>query len=112
MIGYLNELEEKAVIELKKKLKESLGENLKDIILYGSKARGDFYDGSDIDLLVVVENLDLNKKHDINDIVVDIQLEYELPISVHTRDLNYYKQQKMNSINFFIKNIDNEGIAV
>lgn len=112
MVGYLNKLEEKAVIELKKKLQESLGKDFKNIILYGSKARGDFNAESDIDLLVIVENLDLNKKHNINDIVVDIQLEYELPISVHTRDLNYYKEQKMNSVNFFIKNIDNEGIAV
>jgi len=39
--------------EVKKKLKKLYGPKLFDVILYGSYARGDYDQNSDIDLLVV-----------------------------------------------------------
>jgi predicted nucleotidyltransferase len=36
-------------------LSEFLGEQLADVYLYGSYARGDAYDGSDIDILIVID---------------------------------------------------------
>jgi len=74
MLGYLNSLEEKAIGELKKKLTDMLADKLYKIILYGSKARGDYDRESDIDLLVVVNNLDLPTSEIISSIVYDIEL--------------------------------------
>ena len=37
-------------------LRNRLGENLKQIILFGSRARGDYWEGSDYDFIVIVSN--------------------------------------------------------
>lgn len=112
MLGYLNEVEEKAVNELKEKLMQALGSKLKHMILYGSKARGDYNEDSDIDLLVVVDDLDLETDDVISEIANDIELEYELIISAHTRSAKHYQEQLNNRINLFMDNVRKEGIAV
>ena len=109
---YLNTIEEKALRDLKDKLIQVFGSRLRNIILFGSKARGDFNDDSDIDLLIVIDDLDLNDKDIVSDIVVDIQLEYELPIAVHRYSTKYYQEQMNNIVNLFMNNIKSEGIAV
>lgn len=44
-------------------LRERLGENLRQIILFGSRARGDCHEGSDYDFIVIVaENNDVVKR--------------------------------------------------
>lgn len=43
-----------AVQDLKRELQELYGHRLKSVMLYGSYARGDFHDASDIDVLVVL----------------------------------------------------------
>lgn len=49
MLGHLNRIEEEAITKLKNLLSQKLGNNLKNVLLYGSKARGDYnigYTGS------------------------------------------------------------------
>ena len=41
--------------EYRTRLEETLGENLDSIVLYGSQARGDAEEGSDIDVLCVMK---------------------------------------------------------
>lgn len=41
---------------LQKELKDTLGERVEKVILYGSQARGDARDDSDIDVLVVLKD--------------------------------------------------------
>ena len=112
MIGYLSEEEEIAIKELKQKLTQTLGENIYEIILYGSKARGDFHKGSDIDLLIVVKNSSLKVKDVIMEIANDIEIEYGFLISVHIRSTEQYNKQIENKVNFFMQNVKKEGIAV
>jgi len=51
----------KLLNELELKLKEVFGDNLVSLVLYGSVARGDFRKDSDIDLLIILENLPKEK---------------------------------------------------
>jgi predicted nucleotidyltransferase len=46
-----------AIQEFKKRLKEVYKDNLKEVILFGSAARGEFTGGSDIDVLVVLGSI-------------------------------------------------------
>ncbi|MFN3466455.1 MAG: nucleotidyltransferase domain-containing protein [Candidatus Brocadiales bacterium] len=57
-LKYLSPTEKKAVMELCKGLREALGENILSIRSYGSKARGDFTEESDIDILLVLKRED------------------------------------------------------
>ena len=45
----------KLLQEIKKRLQNSYGERLKGVVLYGSEARGDVSEDSDIDVLVLLD---------------------------------------------------------
>lgn len=84
MLGHLTPEETKAVLEYKKRLAEKLGPELVKVSLYGSKARGDFNNDSDIDLLVIVEEKTSLIKEIIYDTLLDINALYDIyNISVH-----------------------------
>ena len=112
MVGHLNRVEEEAVTKLKTLLSQKLGSNLNSVLLYGSKARGDYSNDSDIDILVVAVTVTPDVKDIIRDAVLDIQLEYSLPISAHIRSLDYFTTQQNNRLNLFIYNVEREGIRV
>lgn len=70
--------------EFKAKVQELYGEQLKDIILFGSYARGEATEDSDIDLLVVLEG-EITPGREIDrmiDAITDINLEYSVLLSV------------------------------
>jgi len=73
--------ENKILIELKDSLKELLGDHIVKLILYGSKARGDYADESDIDIAIIVQGLTRELKNQILDMVADIEMEYLIPLS-------------------------------
>lgn len=112
MVGHLNRVEEEAITKLKALLGQRLGSNLNSVLLYGSKARGDYNSDSDIDILVVTGTVTPDVKDIIRDAVLDVQLEYSLPISVHIRSLDYFTTQQNNKLNLFIHNVEREGIRV
>jgi len=55
-------------------------ENIEKIILFGSRARGDTQENSDIDILVIVKNGDKEVKNKITDLSFDIILKYGVDI--------------------------------
>ncbi len=75
--------------EIKKDVEEAvknlLGDKLKKIILYGSYARGDYNEESDIDFAAVAE-IDFDKINEFhNDFVkveLDISLKYDIDVSI------------------------------
>jgi predicted nucleotidyltransferase len=106
----LNEIEKKAIDELIEKLKEIYGENLVKVILYGSKARGDQTDDSDIDIMVVLGDcVDIKKERfKIYDIVWSVCYIYDLLISVIIKSKSDYEKFDTG----LLRNIKNEGIEL
>lgn len=78
--------------ECKKALKEEYGNKLKDIILYGSWARGTATEDSDIDLLIILDGEILPGKEidRMIDIITDINLKYGVLLSVYPMSNNDY----------------------
>ena len=99
--------------DVEKRMRDLFYQNLDAIILYGSYARGDFTDDSDVDIMVLVdEKEDDLKKHDdkITDIMVDLSLKYDIVISLYVQSVqNYNKYVKMLP---FYKNVQKDGIRV
>jgi uncharacterized protein (UPF0332 family)/predicted nucleotidyltransferase len=71
----------RAVEEFKMRILAELPGQVKDIILFGSKARGDAHPGSDIDLLVVVNRRTPEVDDVISEITADTLLEKRIDIS-------------------------------
>ena len=88
----LNEIEKKAVEELIEKLKLIYGDNLVKVILYGSKARGDSTEDSDIDIMVILKDgLDIQKeKRNIRYISWEIDYNHNILTSVIVKNEKDY----------------------
>ncbi len=69
------------------------GDRLKGIVHYGSRARGDFDEESDIDLLVLLEGpVDFGVELlAIVDALYDLQLEIDVPIEAFPADADTYE---------------------
>ena len=96
------------------KVKQSLSkfyqDQLEKIILYGSQAREDATEYSDIDILVVLKSA-INPYDEIDktsEIIADLCLEYDVVISRH-----FISSEKFNNQNTpFIYNVKKEGIMI
>ena len=68
--------------ELKKNLENLLDPLAFKMVLFGSRARGDYGEESDVDVAILVRGLTREMKRRILDKIAEIELEYLLPISV------------------------------
>jgi predicted nucleotidyltransferase len=96
------------VNQFKTAVKRLYGDRLKQVILYGSWARGEATPESDIDLLVVLEG-EIIPGREIDqmlDIITDINLEYTTLLSVLPMSEREYTQ--VNSP--LLLNIRREGV--
>jgi len=97
------------------KMQELFGGKLKEIILYGSYARGDFEEFSDIDMMVLVD-MDQAELAEYRDIVwdfaedVDREYGYEVLLSLKLQDLETFSSWQ--NILPYYKNVVREGIRV
>ena len=74
---------QKLLKELKQGLIRLYGERLKGVYLYGSYARGDFQEGSDLDVLVVLNDFERApiELERTDDLMGNLSLEYLITIS-------------------------------
>ncbi len=75
----------KALEEFKREIEKLYGKRLKRVILYGSYARGDATEDSDIDLLIVLEgNVIPGEEIDkMINIITEVNLKYGVLLSVY-----------------------------
>lgn len=100
-----------ALENLHTKLTRLLGERIEKLALYGSRARGDYEAGSDVDVVIIVKNLDNELKERILNLVADIELEHMVPLSMLVlSDVTYkelFKRERRIALD-----IEREGIPL
>lgn len=82
--------EKKAIAAVAAEFSEALGDNLVELYLFGSKARGDSKADSDIDLLVVVRELDAESRWQVRATAADCSLRYNVLFNTHLYDIAYW----------------------
>lgn len=100
----------KILSELKNGLVKLYGEQLIDVLLYGSHARGEQREDSDIDIAVILRG-DINPFKEIDKITefsYDISLKYSTLLSIHPISEKDYIYRNSP----FILNIREEGISI
>jgi predicted nucleotidyltransferase len=100
----------KLLAELKQGLAKIYGERLKRLVLYGSYARGDQREGSDLDVLVVLNDFERApiELERTSDLFCDLSLEYEITVSLmFMRENDWLTADKP-----LLRNVRVEGVPV
>jgi predicted nucleotidyltransferase len=93
--------------------KEIFGDKLCDVILFGSFARGDYDDDSDIDLMIIVDMDDADARKlmdDVYEISSDIDLQYGTLLSPLVRSKRDFDFRK--TVSDFYQNVEQEGVSM
>ncbi|KPJ57712.1 MAG: hypothetical protein AMJ42_04470 [Deltaproteobacteria bacterium DG_8] len=94
-------------------MKNTLSTNYKliQMKLFGSKAKGNYSDESDIDLLIVLDNYDWKIENEIYEICFEIGLEYDVllsPVIFSKKEFD----DNLTKITPFYKFVAEEGIQL
>ncbi|MBI5474044.1 MAG: nucleotidyltransferase domain-containing protein [Ignavibacteriae bacterium] len=110
-LPYLS-VEENAVLSaIKVALAKLLHDQSYRLILFGSKARGDFDKTSDLDLAIIVDDLDRSMKNGIMMAVADVELEHLYYVStliLSTAEFNHLRARERR----IAREIESEGIEI
>ena len=93
--------------------KDVYGSHLKKVILYGSYARGDNHEGSDVDIMVLVDldEAEIKKKRNIlSDKTYDINYDNDVMIMPIVQNIDFFNKW-INSYPFY-NNVNNEGVEL
>ena len=101
---------DKVLAEAKALLSAQYAHRLEGIVLFGSYARGDFTDGSDIDLLVLLSPLSdpLVERERIFPAICDLSLKYDTVLSLVLMDCDAFHSRKTP----LILNAGKEGVWI
>ena len=103
--------EAQAVEEFREKLLAALPDQVRDVILFGSKARSDGHPESDVDLLVILENPTKEQTDMVHDLAFDILFDRGIDLSAITfsREEAMRKQELGTPL---MRNVAEEGIVI
>lgn len=102
---------EKIVCAFAKALLAQLGEQILEVIWYGSTARGDAEEGSDIDVAVICQSDDSDTEEYIWDIASELDLEYNAVIDVRVISADRFYGE-WGRLSYLAEDIQNEGISI
>lgn len=107
------EAKKKIIMQFSGKIKKILGKKLKKVILYGSYARGDYTENSDIDIMVLTSLTDSEIEKvetEIYNVAFDFLMDYGVDISVVIKNesqFNYW----LGALPFY-DNVQKEGVVL
>ncbi len=107
-------MDKQTMVKIAEELKQAIltrCPNTEKIILYGSYARGDNTEESDMDILIVVKDSRQNihkYRNVISDIASELGLKYDILLSILVRDANYF-YEGTKCLPFY-QNIAKEGV--
>ena len=112
-----HESTKRAIEKYVNQIRELEGENLLRVVLYGSQARGDFADDSDVDLFVLLEKgnpYDVSMK--ATDLAFDISCESDMQpyLSVLARTRSYLEEKYGGTLPLVpvIREIEEDGVVI
>lgn len=94
-------------------VKRVLGKDMDKVIVYGSYARGDYNENSDIDIMVLTSRLEEEIKpveYKLYDVAFDFLMKYGIDISVIVKNKDHFNYWL--SVLPFYDNVEREGMVI
>ena len=94
-------------------IKRVLGKDLKKVIVYGSYARGDFSENSDIDIMILTSQPEGKIKaaeYELYDVAFDFLMEYSIDISIIVKNEDHFRYW-LGALPFY-DNVEKEGVVI
>lgn len=105
---YLSLQEKKAIAAFKERLLKQFGDQVTSLKLFGSRARGEGDEESDLDVLVLLKEDSLAVRNQILDIATDLFLEYEIDISPTVMTQTHFEDMKRRE-RLFPQEVERDG---
>jgi predicted nucleotidyltransferase len=109
--AHLEAQEQQAVQSFVCQLRDLLAEQLLDVVLFGSKARGDSGPWSDIDILIVVQVEGWPLRREISTLAARISLEYDVLIGPRVIGRERWERMRQDRFRLY-QNVAAEGISL
>lgn len=97
--------------EFGRELRRRYGRDLLELRLFGSFARGEAHEESDVDVAVVLEHVDWKTWCAVVDLATDLGLPYDLRISPTIFDRETYERWRRQE-RALVMDIEREGVAL
>lgn len=92
-------------------LQERFGEQLLDVVLFGSKARGDATSQSDVDVLIVLDHPSARDYSDALGLSFDVWMESDVLLSLRVKSRQTWDESAaMQSM--FYRNVQQDGVSL
>ena len=101
------------VYRFSQEVKRMLGESLRRIIVYGSYARGDYRENSDVDIMILVKMSDEEiraVKNNIYDLAFDVEMNTGIQLSPIIKNEAQYEYW-VDTLPFY-RNVRDEGVII
>ena len=109
-ITTLSNNEKRAIILLKERLEQNF--KFVKLIMFGSKARGDHSEYSDVDLMVLVEDPKTTEvREKLSDLQFEVIMEQDAPIMSTIENYHNWIDEKNISLPFK-DNVESEGVEI
>jgi len=103
--------EQQAVSSFLDRLQHQLRDRVQQVVLFGSKARGDSRSWSDIDVLIVVDREDWRLSHAISDLAADVSLECDVLLGPRVIGRERWERTKQRGYGLY-QSVAAEGILL
>ena len=110
-VEHLTREENATLGEIKQRVQSLVGQRLRGIVLFGSKARGDFDPESDLDIAILVDGLDQETKRKIIDVVADVEVKFLVVVSSLVLSWDDFQSLRARERRIAL-DIENEGVPL
>jgi predicted nucleotidyltransferase len=109
----MNEEDRSIILELKKRLPDTVKERIRKVVAFGSRARGEDSEDSDLDLLILVDRKAPEIEGKIEDIAYQVMWDHDFKpiLSIKLFTESSYHDRVREGFSFYT-NIEREGVPL
>jgi uncharacterized protein len=112
-VQVLSPFEQRLAAEFARRVRAYFGDRVRDLRLFGSRARGEARPDSDMDIWVLLDDVDSADRDGVCDIAIDLLLEDSLPFVISPRVMSCEQHERLVALERLLPaEIERDGIPL